>query len=59
MSDLRSPEARARDQFLASAEGRRLCETQILISAGYGKYLQTRIERAFLAGAKWGQENPN
>ena len=46
MSDLRSPLAKARDEWLESEEGRRCLE-----GMPSGHWLENRIRRAFLAGA--------
>jgi len=47
-TDMRSPLAKASDNWLESDEGQRCC-------AGItsGQYLQNRLELAFLAGANW------
>jgi hypothetical protein len=58
MADLRHPQAKARDEFLESPEGRRLCDLgslignfdlATLISRGT-PYLRNRLEAAFLQG---------
>jgi len=53
-SDLRSPLAKARDEFILSPLGEELTK-----GTSYGQYLKNRIERAWIEGAKWGQKNPN
>ena len=55
-SDLRSPIARARDLWLASGEGRKLCDPAILRDPSHKQYLQNRIELAFLAGVAAAQK---
>ena len=45
--DLRSPLAKARDEWFESEEGRRCCD-----GVTSGKYLRNRLESAFLAGAQ-------
>jgi hypothetical protein len=51
--DLRSPEAKARDEWLLSNEGLRCC-----VGVPQGQYLVQRLVVAFQAGVKWGQRNP-
>ena len=51
MTDLRSPEAKARDKWLESKEGQTCCE-----GTANGQYLQNRLERAFSAGLDAGVE---
>ena len=49
--DRRSPLARARDEFLLSDDGKRLCDPiGLKAPAESRQYLTNRIEKAFLAG---------
>lgn len=48
MSDIRSPLAKARDDWFESEEGK-ACSSGVTD----GHYLHNRLERAFLAGANW------
>ena len=43
--DLRSPLAKARDEYFQSNEGKKMCE-----GGASGQYLKSRLERAFIAG---------
>ncbi len=45
LDDPRSPIAKARDHFMNSAEGRKICR-----GSAEGEYLENRIEAAFMAG---------
>jgi hypothetical protein len=57
--DLRSPLAKARDEWLQSKEGKRCLDSEILRSCHYKQFLENRLVLAFLAGAKWRDEaNP-
>lgn len=49
MSDLRSPLAKARDEYFTS-QGRRLAA-----GIAQGQYLRNRLEDAFCAGANWAE----
>ena len=50
-SDLRNPVAKARDNFMLSAEGKRLCEPEgLYVPSRMKRYLCNRIESAFIAG---------
>lgn len=48
---MKSELAKARDKWLNSEEGKRCCE-----GTPTGQYLRNRLERAFLAGAKFSSE---
>ncbi len=48
--DFRSPLAKARDAFLASEEGEKLTDPGILRDPSERRFLETRLELAFLAG---------
>lgn len=48
---MRSPLAKARDEWLNSEEGKKCCE-----GIPTGQYLQNRLELAFLAGANFSTE---
>lgn len=50
MSDLRSPLAKARDDYLDSDEGRDMCDTRNLPPTAFSQYLRNRLEKAFIAG---------
>jgi hypothetical protein len=50
--DMRSPLAKARDEWFESDEGER-CRAGITS----GQYLQNRLESAFLAGANWAAQH--
>ena len=53
-SDLRSPLAKARDEFINGPRGKPLTH-----GTASGQYLRNRVESAWLAGVEWGQSNPN
>ena len=46
MKDLRSPLAKARDDFFETEQGKRLIEQP----GAFGRYLHNRLEAAFIAG---------
>jgi len=48
---MKSPLAKARDKWFVSDDGKECCKGQTS-----GQYLQNRLERAFLAGAKFSSE---
>ena len=48
---MKSPLAKARDKWFSSAEGEAACH-----GTATGQYLQNRLERAFIAGAKFSDE---
>lgn len=50
MNDLRSPLAKARDEFLDSNDGRDLCDSRNLPATAFSQYLRNRLEKAFIAG---------
>lgn len=52
--DMRSPLAKARDEWLASAEGEK-CSNPLTLktTADQRQYLENRLVSAFLAGADW------
>ena len=58
-SDLRSPLAKARDDWMFSDDGAKATDSGILFSSSYAQYLRNRIESAWLAGAGWGMDHPN
>lgn len=52
--DMRSPLAKARDQWLESADGEKCADPLTLkTSADQRQYLENRLVQAFLAGADW------
>lgn len=55
-SDLRSPLAKARDEWLASEEGEKLTHPGILRDRSLRHYLENRIALAFLAGVAAAQK---
>ena len=50
---MRSPLAKARDNWLSSAEGVSCADPSILRHREHGVYLTNRLVEAFLAGADW------
>jgi len=52
--DLRSPLAKARDEWFASKEGQQCTDLSILKAPNQLQYLENRLEMAFIAGANWG-----
>jgi hypothetical protein len=52
-SDLRSPLAKARDEWIESDAGQSCCDDSTRV---YGQYLRNRLERAFLAGARYAEK---
>lgn len=58
-SDLRSPLAKARDDWMLSDDGEKATDTGILFSPHHAQYLRNRVESAWLAGARWGMDHPN
>jgi hypothetical protein len=50
MTDLRSPLAKARDEFLDSDSGRDMCDSRNLPATAFSQYLRNRLEQAFVAG---------
>lgn len=56
MKDHRNKLAKARDRFFEKNKG--ILEPSILSGSGMTHYLKNRIEKAWLAGAEWGQANP-
>ena len=57
-SDFRSPLAKARDKFMGSDDGKRLCEPSLLRGTHESQYLRNRIERAWLLGVEYGEKHP-
>ena len=57
-SDFRSPLAKARDKFMESDDGKRLCEPSLLRGTHESQYLRNRIERAWLLGVEYGEKHP-
>lgn len=57
MTDLRNPTAKARDEWLESEEGKEVMEESILRSESQKQFLKNRLERAFLAGVKFGEQS--
>ena len=55
LRDLRSPLAKARDEWLESDEGKRCRDAIILSSPHVTQYLENRLVLAFLAGARWAE----
>jgi len=51
--DIRSPLAKARDNWLDSAEGQTCRSGNILRDYSQRRYLENRLESAFIAGANW------
>jgi hypothetical protein len=50
MNDLRSPLAKARDEFLDSDNGRDMCDSRNLPQTAFSQYLRNRLAEAFVAG---------
>jgi hypothetical protein len=54
--DTRSDMARGRDEWLESADGQSCLGPVILRKASDLQYLQNRLTSAWIAGAKWAEE---
>jgi hypothetical protein len=54
--DMRSPLAKARDEWLASAEGLHCDDPSILRHREHAVFLTNRLVTAFRAGANWMEE---
>ncbi len=53
MSDIRSPLAKARDEWLASDEGQTCSDPNILKNPSQRQFLENRLASAFVAGANF------